>query len=228
MFRIPTPRIPRCLAGWHLCSDLRCPGLKCPWRLLVLAWVILLVWIWWKGPAWRFYETYWLKPLANRWLATAVWVLLALIWLTVSVVKRLQRVEKTAEAAASGRAGSAYCGRQHSAALSRPLVAAAAAPSGQSSLSVATAVVHGDRSGGQRQNNILREGFPADVIYTPDASRGADQPVFITPYVGRQAVILIPMVYWRIRMMATYYTVACESTGWAGCCKSARASRLMA
>ncbi|WP_303048881.1 type VI secretion protein IcmF/TssM N-terminal domain-containing protein, partial [Salmonella enterica] len=42
---------------------------------------------------------------------------------------------------------------------------------------------------GSGKTTFLREGFPADVIYTPDASRGADQPVFITPYVGRQAVI---------------------------------------
>jgi type VI secretion system protein ImpL len=52
------------------------------------------VWIWWKGPAWTLYGEHWLKPLTNRWLATAVWGLMALIWLTVRVMKRLQQLEK--------------------------------------------------------------------------------------------------------------------------------------
>ncbi len=42
----------------------------------------LLVWIWWQGPKWTLYEQHWLAPLANRWLATAVWGLIALVWLT--------------------------------------------------------------------------------------------------------------------------------------------------
>lgn len=92
MFRIPIPRI---FSGMASMLRPAMPRFKvsAAW-LLALAWVILLVWVWWKGPACRFYETYWLKPLANRWLATAVWMLLALIWLTVSVVKRLLRMEK--------------------------------------------------------------------------------------------------------------------------------------
>ena len=92
MFRIPTPRI---FSGMASMLRPAMPKFKVSvvW-LLALAWVMLLVWVWWKGPAWQFYETYWLKPLANRWLATAVWVLLALIWLTVSVVMRLQLIER--------------------------------------------------------------------------------------------------------------------------------------
>ncbi|ENC00683.1 hypothetical protein ECP02994385_0229 [Escherichia coli P0299438.5] len=62
--------------------------------LLILAWIFLLVWIWWKGPMWTLYEEQWLKPLANRWLATAAWGIIALVWLTVRVMKRLQQLEK--------------------------------------------------------------------------------------------------------------------------------------
>lgn len=39
---------------------------------------------------WTLYEQHWLAPLTNRWLATAVWGLIALIWLTWRVMKRLQ------------------------------------------------------------------------------------------------------------------------------------------
>lgn len=62
--------------------------------LLALAWIFLLVWIWWQGPKWTLYEQHWLAPLTNRWLATAVWGLIALIWLTWRVMKRLQKLEK--------------------------------------------------------------------------------------------------------------------------------------
>lgn len=43
---------------------------------------------------WTLYEQHWLAPLTNRWLATAVWGLIALIWLTWRVMKRLQKLEK--------------------------------------------------------------------------------------------------------------------------------------
>lgn len=190
MFRIPTPRTPPLFSG--LASMLRpaMPRFKVSvaW-LLALAWVILLVWIWWKGPTWRFYETYWLKPLANRWLATAVWVLLALIWLTVSVVKRLQRVEKQQK-------------QQRQEELD-PLTVAVNVQQRYLDRWLLRLQRHLDSRrylwqlpwylvtgpAGSGKTTFLREGFPADVIYTPDASRGADQQVFITPYVGRQAVI---------------------------------------
>lgn len=47
-----------------------------------------------EGPTWTLYEEQWLKPLANRWLATAAWGIIALMWLTVRVMKRLQQLEK--------------------------------------------------------------------------------------------------------------------------------------
>lgn len=92
MFRFPTSRLFSTLR-----SALR-PAMprfrvSAAW-LLALAWIFLLVWIWWQGPKWTLYEQHWLAPLTNRWLATAVWGLIALIWLTWRVMKRLQKLEK--------------------------------------------------------------------------------------------------------------------------------------
>lgn len=87
MFKFPTSRLFSTLK-----SALRpaMPRFKvsATW-LLTLAWIFLLVWIWWQGPKWTLYEQHWLAPLANRWLATAVWGLIALVWLTWRVMKRL-------------------------------------------------------------------------------------------------------------------------------------------
>ena len=90
--RIPTPRL---FSGMKSVLRPAMPRFKVSaFWLLVLAWVFLLVWIWWKGPAWQFYDEPWLKPLSHRWLAAAVWVLLTLAWLTVRVIKRLQQLER--------------------------------------------------------------------------------------------------------------------------------------
>ncbi|HEM6803689.1 TPA: type VI secretion system membrane subunit TssM [Citrobacter koseri] len=157
--------------------------------LLALAWIVLLVWIWWKGPAWRFYEAYWLKPLANRWLATAVWVLLAFIWLTVRVVKRLQRVEKQQKQQRQEEQDPlSVAVNFQQRYLDRWLLRLQRHLDSRSYLwQLPWYLVTGPAGSGK--TSLLREGFPADVIYTPDASRGADQQVYITPYVGGQAVI---------------------------------------
>lgn len=42
---------------------------------------------------------------------------------------------------------------------------------------------------GSGKTALLREGFPSDIIYTPEAARGVDQRLYLTPYVGKQAVI---------------------------------------
>lgn len=69
MFRLPTPRL---LSGLKSALRPAMPRFKVSaFWLLILAWIFLLVWIWWKGPMWTLYEEQWLKPLANRWLATA-------------------------------------------------------------------------------------------------------------------------------------------------------------
>lgn len=92
MFRLPTPRL---FSGLRSALRPAMPRFKvsAAW-LLALAWLLLLVWIWWKGPSWTLYEQRWLAPLANRWLATAAWGLIALAWLTIRVMKRLQLLEK--------------------------------------------------------------------------------------------------------------------------------------
>ncbi len=92
MFRLPTPRL---FSGLKSALRPAMPRFKVSaFWLLILAWIFLLVWIWWKGPTWTLYEEQWLKPLANRWLATAAWGIIALVWLTVRVMKRLQQLEK--------------------------------------------------------------------------------------------------------------------------------------
>lgn len=99
MFRLPTPRL---LSGLKSALRPAMPRFKVSaFWLLILAWIFLLVWIWWKGPTWTLYEEQWLKPLANRWLATAAWGIIALMWLTVRVMKRLQQLEN-AKATARG------------------------------------------------------------------------------------------------------------------------------
>lgn len=42
---------------------------------------------------------------------------------------------------------------------------------------------------GSGKTALLREGFPSDIIYTPETGRGAEQRVYLTPHVGKQAVI---------------------------------------
>jgi type VI secretion system protein ImpL len=92
VFRLPTPRL---FSGLKSALRPAMPRFKVSaFWLLILAWIFLLVWIWWKGPTWTLYEEQWLKPLANRWLATAAWGIIALVWLTVRVMKRLQQLEK--------------------------------------------------------------------------------------------------------------------------------------
>ncbi len=92
MFRLPTPRL---FSGLKSALRPAMPRFKVSaFWLLILVWFFLLVWIWWKGPTWTLYEEQWLKPLANRWLATAIWGIIALVWLTVRVMKRLQQLEK--------------------------------------------------------------------------------------------------------------------------------------
>ncbi|HDC4664251.1 TPA: hypothetical protein O8U43_001620 [Enterobacter cloacae] len=157
--------------------------------LLALAWIVLLVLIWWKGPAWRLYGEHWLKPLANRWLATAVWGLLALVWLTVRVVKRLQQIESQQKQQRQEEQDplTVAVNRQQRY-LDRWLLRLQRHLDSRRYLwELPWYVVTG--LAGSGKTALLREGFPADVIYTPDAVRGVEQRAYITPYVGRQAVV---------------------------------------
>ncbi len=42
---------------------------------------------------------------------------------------------------------------------------------------------------GSGKTTLLREGFPSDIIYSPDVVRGAEQRLYLIPRVGQQAVI---------------------------------------
>ncbi|HKN02836.1 MAG TPA: type VI secretion system membrane subunit TssM [Buttiauxella sp.] len=187
MFRLPTPRL---FSGLKTMLRPAMPRLKvsAAW-LLALAWIFLLVWIWWKGPAWKLYDEHWLQPLANRWLATAAWGLIALAWLTIRVMKRLQQLEKqqrqqreetqdplSAELNAQQRYLDRWLLR-----LQRHL------DSRRYLWQLPWYMVIGPTGSGKTA--LLREGFPSDIIYTPEAVRGAEQHLRITPHVGKQAVI---------------------------------------
>lgn len=188
MFRIPTPRF---FSG--LKSTLRpaMPRFKVSVAWLVaLLWIFLLVWIWWKGPEWTLYEQRWLEPLTNRWLATAVWGLIALIWITWRVMTRLQQLEKqqkqqreeekdplTVEVHRQQRYLDHWLLR-----LQRHL------DSRRYLWQLPWYLVIGPTGSGK--STLLREGFPSDVIYTPEKVRGVDEyQVRIVPRVGKQAII---------------------------------------
>jgi type VI secretion system protein ImpL len=116
--------------------------------------------------------------------------LLALIWLTVRVVKRLQQLEKQQ--------------KQQREEVQDPLAIAINRQQHYLDRWLLRLQRHLDSSrylwqlpwymvvsgpAGSGKTSLLREGFPADIIYTPDALRGTEQRVYITPYVGKQAVI---------------------------------------
>lgn len=155
MFRLPTPRL---LSGLKSALRPAMPRFKVSaFWLLILAWIFLLVWIWWKGPMWTLYEEQWLKPLANRWLATAAWGIIALVWLTVRVMKRLQQLEKMQkqqrEEAVDPLSVELNAQQRY---LDRWLLRLQ--PSRQPPFPVAVAVVYGHRPGGQWQNDTAARG----------------------------------------------------------------------
>jgi type VI secretion system protein ImpL len=78
---------------------------------------------------------------------------------------------------------------------------------------------------GSGKTALLREGFPSDIIYTPEAVRGTEQRLYITPHVGQQAVIFDTQAYSAGSRMPIRCTAVCGSTGLTGWYKNARASR---
>lgn len=187
MFRLPTPRIFSALT-----SALRpaMPRFKISavW-LLILAWIFLLVWIWWKGPAWTLYGEQWLKPLTNRWLATAAWGLIALAWITVRVMKRLQQLEKQQKQQREGEKDplTVELHRQQQY-LDHWLLRLRRHLDNRRYLwQLPWYMVIGPVSSGK--STLLREGFPSDVIYTPETLRGVEYRPLIMPRVGNQAII---------------------------------------
>ncbi|WP_437432743.1 type VI secretion system membrane subunit TssM [Yokenella regensburgei] len=187
MFRLPTPRL---FSGLRSTLRPAMPRFKVSalW-LLVLAWIFLLVWIWWKGPTWTIYDRQWLQPLVNRWLATAAWGLIALIWIIIRVMRRLQQLERhqkqqreetldpiSVELNLQQRYLDRWLLR-----LQRHL------DSRRYLWQLPWYMVIGPAGSGKTA--LLCEGFPSDIIYTPEVVRGAEQRLYITPHVGKQAVI---------------------------------------
>lgn len=187
MFRLPTPRL---LSGLKSALRPAMPRFKVSaFWLLILAWIFLLVWIWWKGPTWTLYEEQWLKPLANRWLATAAWGIIALVWLTVRVMKRLQQLEKMQkqqrEEAVDPLSVELNAQQRY---LDRWLLRLQRHLDNRRFLwQLPWYMVIGPAGSGK--TTLLREGFPSDIIYAPEGARGAEQRLYLTPHVGKQAVI---------------------------------------
>ncbi|WP_369427330.1 type VI secretion system membrane subunit TssM [Providencia sp. PROV236] len=63
--------------------------------LLCLALIpaILIIWIWWWGPEFRYQDDYPLKELSARWLATIVIVLVIVSWIGYATWKRVKKLE---------------------------------------------------------------------------------------------------------------------------------------
>ncbi|HDQ3662933.1 TPA: type VI secretion system membrane subunit TssM, partial [Escherichia coli] len=157
--------------------------------MLALAWIFLLVWIWWQGPKWTLYEQHWLAPLTNRWLATAVWGLIALIWLTWRVMKRLQKLEKQQKQQREEEKDplTVELHRQQQY-LDHWLLRLRRHLDNRRYLwQLPWYMVIGPAGSGK--SALLREGFPSDIIYTPESIRGTEYHPLITPRVGNQAVI---------------------------------------
>lgn len=192
MFRFPTSRLFSTLR-----SALR-PAMprfrvSAAW-LLALAWIFLLVWIWWQGPKWTLYEQHWLAPLTNRWLATAVWGLIALIWLTWRVMKRLQKLEKQQKQQREEEKDplTVELHRQQQY-LDHWLLRLRRHLDNRRYLwQLPWYMVIGPAGSGK--SALLREGFPSDIIYTPESIRGTEYHPLITPTGTRSARAVTAML----------------------------------
>lgn len=185
--RLPIPRL---FSGVKSTLRPAMPRLKvsAAW-LLALAWIFLLVVIWWKGPAWTLFGEHWLQPLTTRWLATAAWGLIALAWITVRVMKRLQQLEHQQrlqrEEAQDPLSVELNTQQRY---LDRWLLRLQSHLDSRRYLwQLPWYMVIGPAGSGK--TTLLREGFSSDIIYTTDAVRGEEQHLYIIPHVGRQAVI---------------------------------------
>lgn len=188
MFRLSTPRF---LSGMRSTLRPAMPRFKVSvaW-LAAIAWIILLVWIWWKGPAWTLYEQRWLEPLSSRWLATAVWGLITLSWLTWRVMKRLQQLEKKQKQQRKEEQDPVSVEiHQQERYLDRWLLRLHRHLDTRRFLwHLPWYMVIGPKESGK--TSLLREGFPSDIIYAPLNAKGAaEYQARIIPRVGKQAVI---------------------------------------
>ncbi len=63
---------------------------------------------------------------------------------------------------------------------------------------------------------LLREGFPSDIVYTPESIRGVEYHPLITPRVGNRAVIFDVDGVLTTPAGMICSAAACANTGWAG------------
>lgn len=188
MFRLPTPRL---FSGLKSTLKPAMPRIKisAAW-LVALAWIMLLIWIWWKGPTWTLFEQRWLAPLSSRWLATAVWGLIALGWVTWRIMKRLQYLEKQQRRLRQEEQDPLNREIHHQQLyLDRWLLRLRRHLDSRRYLwHLPWYMVIGPAKSGK--TTFLSNGYPADIIYVPDNARGdAVYRSLITPHVGRQAVV---------------------------------------
>lgn len=185
--RLPTPRL---FTGLKSALRPAMPRFKVSaFWLLALAWILLMVWIWWKGPTWTLYDERWLQPLTRRWLATAIWGLIALAWVTVRVMKRLQQLEwqqKRQREETQDPINVELNTQQRY--LDRWLLRLQRHLDSRRYLwQLPWYMVIGPAGSGK--TTLLREGFSSDIIYTPESVRGAELLLYLTAHVGKKAVI---------------------------------------
>lgn len=183
--------MPRFLKGLKPTLKPAMPRLKVSVTIVILLlWGLSLLWIWWKGPEWTLWEHNPLAPLMNRALATAVWVLAALAFVTWRVMKRLYWLEKLqAQQRQQEKDPLSIEINQQQRYLDRWLLRL------QRHLDrrdyryhLPWYMVIGPAKSGKSM--LLREGYPADDIWTPEKVRGEqDSPWHIAPKVGESAVI---------------------------------------
>ncbi|MDX7986222.1 type VI secretion system membrane subunit TssM [Xenorhabdus sp. 12] len=62
--------------------------------VLALIPCLLLIAVWWWGPEWKIRDDYPLESLTSRWLATALIIMMVLLWIGVKAWRRLRTLEK--------------------------------------------------------------------------------------------------------------------------------------
>ncbi|MBN6073742.1 type VI secretion system membrane subunit TssM [Aggregatibacter actinomycetemcomitans] len=62
--------------------------------LMIVLWVATLIWVWWQGEAYTINGYKPLATLTNRWLFTAVLIIIGISWITWKISQRLKQLEK--------------------------------------------------------------------------------------------------------------------------------------
>ncbi|WP_058910614.1 type VI secretion system membrane subunit TssM [Entomohabitans teleogrylli] len=176
-FRVLKPALPRFKASAML--------------LLALAWCAAIFWVWWWGPEWEVSEQ---KPLAtplSRWLLTAVLVLIALGWLTLRILRRLQQLERlqklSREEVKDPVSGDIHYQRRY---LTHWLLHLERHLNSRRYLyQQPWYLVIGGRGSGK--STLLREGQKLAPLYAPEKMKGETTPeVYVRCLAGEQAILI--------------------------------------